>query len=642
MTVLSKNTIWLCLTAIFLLCYRPGLNSPFLFDDYGNLDKLGDFNGVRNLDTFFRYLFSGIAGPLGRPLSLLSFLIDGNTWPTEPLPFKRTNILLHFFSGMLLFVSIRNIASALDKNHITVFWTAFIASALWLLHPFLVSTVLYAVQRMAMLSAFFSLLGILAYSHGRLLLDKHPVKAYRIMTLAVIGGTGLAILSKENGVLLPLLILVIEKIIFCHPCSNVAKINNTWFSIIVGLPCLIIMGYLAKELINFIDYGFGGRSFTLSQRLLTETHIESGYLYNLLIPQMLYPGLFYENYPLSTSIVNPVSTLAATLFIVALPVTAYLFRLRFPFFSMAVFFFYAGHLLESTFLPLELYFEHRNYLPAVFLFLPLGRCFALQSRFAVKAVIVFYLVICAFFTYQTTSLWGKPLELALVWAQQNPTSERAQQTAVILLEHQNQQAAAMALMEKAMVTIPDSMAIKLHGLILKCKTKTLQEHEFYALTQQLPVLEYSSRLYNLLDETINTATNSTCPVLDATKAIKMLDALLQNPTVNKNKAIAYQIHYLKGRTYASNNASEQAAKEFVIALDFTHRVEHGLMQTAILASNKFYKLALIHLDKTEQIYLANKNPSLQERLSHYGDEIKRLRDEISDDILKSASKQPIT
>ena len=40
--------------------------------------------------------------------------------------------------------------------------------------------------------------------------------------------------------------------------------------------------------------------------------------------------------------------------------------------ALALLFFFLNHIIESTVLPLELIFEHRNYLPAMFLFLPIA------------------------------------------------------------------------------------------------------------------------------------------------------------------------------------------------------------------------------------------------------------------------------
>ena len=87
--------------------------------------------------------------------------------------------------------------------------------------------------------------------------------------------------------------------------------------------------------------------------------------------------------------------------------------------------------MKSTVLPLELYFEHRNYLPAMLLFWPLGRAlFAGATRAALRGVAaIALLALCAVITSQRADLWGKPEQMARLWALQNPASSRAQGTA---------------------------------------------------------------------------------------------------------------------------------------------------------------------------------------------------------------------
>lgn len=107
-----------------------------------------------------------------------------------------------------------------------------LSAAFWVLHPYFVSTTLYIVQRMAQLTTLFSLLGIIGYLKGRFLLDKRPIVSYVTMTLSIGLGTLLATLSKENGALLPLLLLVIE---FCRPASE-SKPAWQWSLIFLWLP----------------------------------------------------------------------------------------------------------------------------------------------------------------------------------------------------------------------------------------------------------------------------------------------------------------------------------------------------------------------------------------------------------------------
>src|SRR5690348_14370979 len=87
----------LCLVALAAIlalawwAYHPGLSGDFLFDDFANLPALGATGPVDNWATFWRYITSGKADPTGRPLTLLTFLIDARNWPAAPYPFKVTN-----------------------------------------------------------------------------------------------------------------------------------------------------------------------------------------------------------------------------------------------------------------------------------------------------------------------------------------------------------------------------------------------------------------------------------------------------------------------------------------------------------------------------------------------------------------------
>src|SRR5205814_2077249 len=94
---------------------------------------------------------------------------------------------------------------------------------------------------------------------------------------------------------------------------------------------------------------------------------------------------------------------------------------------------FAAQLVESSFVPLELYFEHRNYLPALLLFWPLGLAIARWRRprgirLALAALLV---LLFAFTTWQRAALWGHPERMALAWALKQPDSSRAQSVAAM-------------------------------------------------------------------------------------------------------------------------------------------------------------------------------------------------------------------
>ncbi len=84
--------------------------------------------------------------------------------------------------------------------------------------------------------------------------------------------------------------------------------------------------------------------------------------------------------------------------------------------------------MESSSLALELYFEHRNYVPAMLLAWPLARWLTSDGPFArFKPILAIgVLLLLATEAWFAASLWGAPQQQALVWAAQNPDSPRAQ------------------------------------------------------------------------------------------------------------------------------------------------------------------------------------------------------------------------
>lgn len=589
----------LILLATYLV-YFSGLSGAFILDDYGNLNKLGDFNGVRNLDTFIKYIAGGIAGPTGRPISLLSFLLNGSNWPTDPFPFKLTNVLLHGLSGIFLFLLCQQLLLCFYPASNKLNWAALFAASAWLMHPFFVSTVLYVVQRMAMLSAFFSIIGLWLYVKGRRQLVSQPAKAYRLLSASVVLATLLALLSKENGILLPLLMACVEFCVFRNPANRAAPLNKIWQAVFLILPSLVIFAFLLHDFHPYtLDHPFHNRSFNLPQRLMTESRLVVGYLYHLCVPRMLYPGLLNENIMLSTGLLSPPSTLFSLLFLLGLFSFAMFTRKRWPLLSLAILFFFAGHVLESTSLGLELYFEHRNYLPAIFLFLPLASAWLTFQQKLIPLGLALFLIICAFMTYQRSTLWGNPLQLALVWAQQNDHSSRAQRTAALELENAGRPAAALALLDHAKATISDSLDLQWHWFILKCQQDGVSQTDIAAINRATANLRYTSHAFNMLQSTVDTMLKPECRGVDYHDALTLLDNLLVNPSVKRDLAVQFQMHHLKGMVYAEEKQPDLALAEFESVLASNHNVEHGLVQVGILASQGYFSQALTHLKHIE-------------------------------------------
>ena len=133
--------------AIAVAVYWPGLTGTFLFDDFPNLSVLGNIGDTDIYHRIVRFTLTGISGPTGRPVSLLSFMINDTAWPTSAWSFKYTNLMFHLLNGALVFLLIYKLFRIVGIPESKVRWIAFFSALLWLIHPLQTSTVLYVIQQ---------------------------------------------------------------------------------------------------------------------------------------------------------------------------------------------------------------------------------------------------------------------------------------------------------------------------------------------------------------------------------------------------------------------------------------------------------------------------------------------------------------
>src|SRR6185312_5867643 len=142
--------------------------------------------------------------------------------------------------------------------------------------------------------------------------------------------------------------------------------RRTHLTLLIALgviPTVIVLGYLFGTGVHGLWVGgpVGVRSWSTGQRLLTEPRVLIDYLKLLWLPRPFSTGLFNDQYIASTSWLHPATTLPAMLAVLGLIAGAWIQRVRHPALALAVLFYFAGQVLESSAIPLELYFEHRNY-----------------------------------------------------------------------------------------------------------------------------------------------------------------------------------------------------------------------------------------------------------------------------------------
>lgn len=612
---------------ILVLCasvYWVGLKGNFLFDDYPNLQDLGTYGVIDSWDKCRAFIFNGFAGPTGRPISLASFLIDANTWPTSPYPFKYTNLMIHLLNGVLLCWATLLLLKNYNYNEKKAIWISLVATAIWLLHPYMVSTTLYIVQRMAQLATLFTLIGIVGYLKSRLLLKTKPKLAYLYMAIAIVICTLLAIYSKENGALLPLLILVIE---FCNPNKN-HKPMWQWRAIFLWLPALAI-SLLMLKYVTFADNPWPNRNFNMVERLYSETRIVTEYLFNLIIPQIELKGLYQDGFDISRSFINPITTLYSTIFLTLLFVSSFILRKKVPLLAVAILFFFAAHFMESTVIGLELYFEHRNYTAALFLFLPFASgLYSLRkyiSHHLVNLIVIIILAILSFFTYERAKLWGNTEELQLYWAKISPNSPRAQNSIAEVLLNQGRYQESNHFLEQAIQRMPDSALLNVRLLLQKVYMNIATEQDFIQTAYKLQTQPFDAQAVQALRTLVEYVTLNDKNLNYVNSSLLLINTLEKNAQYNHFPLFQRLMPYLKAKIYLAEKKPDQSLKQYQDAIVRYNDVEAGMMMVAELGSAGYLKQALILLDQVENIYQKQPKSDLKRSSKEYDSEISRIK-----------------
>ena len=304
---------------------------------------------------------NGGSGPSGRPVAQLSFALNHYFSGLDPFAFKLTNLAIHLANGVLIYIlALRLFASStvsLEQRHALI--AAGVLAVAWLLHPIQLLPVLHVVQRMTSLAALFLLAALLCHLRWR------DVGASHNMGWLLLGWGvfwPLSFLSKETGLLFPLFALAWELIVRRAECGRLDGFARN-FAFLVSIALILCAAYLLFPLGDWLWAGYGLRSFSLTERLLTEGRVLWFYLGLVLFPRLEAFGLFHDDYTLSTGILTPWATLPALVGLVGLVWLSWRMRKQMPLVSFGIAWFLIGHALESTFLPLELVHEHRNYLP---------------------------------------------------------------------------------------------------------------------------------------------------------------------------------------------------------------------------------------------------------------------------------------
>jgi len=615
--------------------YRPALSGPFLLDDIPNL---GDLSSIEDTASALQYVLAGTAGPLGRPLALASFVPQAAAWGTDAEPFIRTNVLIHLLNGLLIFALASQIARIALGDKRDVAWLALSASALWIFMPLLASSSLLIVQRMTTLSATFVVAGLFSYLIARRQLELRPTASLVGMSLSLVTATLLAAFTKENGALLPVFVLVLEATILSPP-QNVPTLRwKAWRGMFLIAPALFFLVYLVAQL-PYNEQVISKRDYTGAERLFTEARILWEYLINAFFPRGSELGPFHEWRQAHNLFSEPLTVIAVICWLVVL-VAALRWRRTHKVAAFAALWYLAGHSVESTTIPLELYFEHRNYLP---IFGPVfALCygvFRVAGRYRVlsRVALALYIMVNAGALFTVTSIWGKPLQAASYWYEHNPSSVRAATTLA------SQQLIGMGpdvtigTLQGFAIRNPEHAYVRIPELNLRCEVAPEDDHSELVeyLEAALPVVVFSHAPGMMLDELLTKATASGCKSVNPDVVADLAAAIMENPKYGENIRYNQFHHMLMARIARDTGKTEETLAHLARAIELIPTDDLNMMTVTTFVdagrfddARKFIEDADDRLP-TRPLKRYNSQKNLDELLV-YVNEMEKLADEQSD------------
>lgn len=373
-----------------LAAYATALNSSFVWDDVLLVERNAYLRDAHYLgDILSKDLFRGAGLPSStyRPVQGLTYFLEYKLFGLWAPPYHLTNALLHAGCAALL-------CSLLGLFVSTV--TAAVAAGIWGLHPIHTEAVAYVSGRADSLAFGFMLASLIRFIRMR---RKDPARVTPDgWSLAFFG---LALFSRENGMVTPVLILLMDLACGFSLATGTPDSppkGRFWMGIATRLApyvgLLAVYGLLRGYGLELGDTRTT-MHLTTGQRLLCAVAALGRYLAILALPI----GLHMErSFPIPDGL-GSLDVQAGALALLAIPIGIWLLRKRAPLAAAGIAWFTATWLPISGVFPLNaLLAEHWMYVPFAGLVLAGA---ALVTRYPLQG---------------KASFWAPTVALCVLWA----------------------------------------------------------------------------------------------------------------------------------------------------------------------------------------------------------------------------------
>ncbi|TRZ77930.1 MAG: tetratricopeptide repeat protein [Deltaproteobacteria bacterium] len=381
------------LFVILIVIYGNSFDCSWHHDDFDNIVnntyvKISDLSlsgiektlyGITPRDTW------------SRPLAYLSFAVNYYFGGLDVFGYHAVNFAIHYLATIILFLFVYEtlrLPLLVERYGECAYSIALLSAVLWAIHPIQVTAVTYIVQRMAGMAALFYILAMYLHLKGRTVQTVQASVVYYFFSAV---SFLLALGSKQNAAMLPVS-LVMYDLFLIQGISRRSIIKTTRIMLVPACCAAVIV--ILYMLLNddIMDYRY--RIFGMGERLLTQPRVFFYYISQLLFP-LTSRFMLLHSMDISKSMLQPWTTFTSLVGLAGILAFAMWKARRMPLISFCILFFFLNHLIEGSFLSLELIYEHRNYLPSMFFFLPSAIGLLAALDFFVRRKIVFSVIVFA-------------------------------------------------------------------------------------------------------------------------------------------------------------------------------------------------------------------------------------------------------
>ncbi len=406
------------LLTVGLGLYVPSVDAPYFhFDDKITIaDKFNDKNilNIPGIWTAFNTRF----------LVGLTFALNYVLGGLDPFSYRLVNVVIHSLTAVVVFRFCRLFfkTPALAKQYSSdVGWhVSALAGLIFAVHPIQTEAVNFITQRFVLLASLFYLSTLTLYLKARISHKKEYLLGALLTTWA-------AMFCKEFTVTLPLMVLLLEVMLFGQ-CKD--SRSRRFLYVLPFLLSLVIIpltllktdySTLGTAKIADLHVTFEKDSYQqLDQQVditraagwphsrmeyfLTELNVLRTYLRLLFVP--LRQNIDYD-YPVSHSLFEP-GTFFSAILLLAILVTAIAVYRRFPVLSFCILWFFLVLSVESSIIPIgHVIAEYRLYLASVSMALmtALVICFCVRNPRQKIWISVVLILALGLLTWQRNTIW---------------------------------------------------------------------------------------------------------------------------------------------------------------------------------------------------------------------------------------------